>query len=310
MQPKIRVMSYTLVITDTPYEESFERGLPYEKFLLGKKNSSAALELKNLGVTFNQQASIARIEPVHIHAARDHLVLTSPRILDLEAADSEELFAAVKDIFSEMSSAIYRPRAQRWFMEANSLASLSTVSTQQAEGRNIDHWMPQDTDTPGIARQWRKWQNEIQMIWFDHPVNQRRQSQELLPINSIWISGIGSLADMEPHPLIQESEVMHSPTDCLAGISQHLGKKHVHNITTEDLNNTLSLLSAKDDSAKDAWSNACQLLLEEKISEFLLIDFPDGIERQRLIKTSDFPKTGFLFFKKPTIPTLQEILVA
>jgi hypothetical protein len=84
----------------------------------------------------------------------------------------------------------------------------------------------------------------------------------------------------------------------------------VHNITTEDLNNTLSLLSAKDDLAKDAWSDACQLLLEEKISEFLLIDFPDGIERQRLIKKSDFPKTGFLFFKKPTIPTLQEILVA
>lgn len=310
MQPKIRVMSYILVITDTPYEESFERGLPYEKFLLGKKNSSAALELKNLGITFNPQASIARIEPVHIHAARDHLVLTSPQILALEEADSEELFAAVKDIFSEMSSAIYRPRAQRWFMEVDSLASLSTVSTQQAEGRNIDHWMPQDTDTTGIARQWRKWQNEIQMIWFDHPVNQRRQSQELLPINSIWISGIGSLADMEPHPLIQQSDIMHSPNDCLAGISQHLGKKHVSKISTECLNNTLSLLSAKDHSAKDAWGNACQALLEEKISEFLLIDFPEGIERQRVIKKSDFPKTGFLFFKKPTIPTLQEILVA
>ena len=310
MQPKIRVMSYTLVITDTPYEESFERGLPYEKFLLGKKNSSAALELKNWGIGFHQEASIARIEPVHIHAARDHLVLTNPSILALDNSDSEELFAAVKDIFDDMGSAIYRPHAQRWFMEVDTLATLSTVSTQQAEGRNIDHWMPADTDIPGIARQWRKWQNEIQMIWFDHPVNQRRQSNELLPINSVWISGIGSLSDIKPHTLIQQSAIIHSPTDCLSGIAQHLGKKHINQITAENLNHTLSLVSARDDVVDNVWAHACQALIDEQIPELLLIDFPEGIERQRIIKKSHFPQTGFLFFKKTSIPSLQEILAA
>ncbi|MEY4556973.1 MAG: hypothetical protein RLY42_146, partial [Pseudomonadota bacterium] len=37
MPPKIKVMKYTLVIADSQDQESFDRGLPYEKFLLGNQ---------------------------------------------------------------------------------------------------------------------------------------------------------------------------------------------------------------------------------------------------------------------------------
>jgi hypothetical protein len=92
MPPKIKVMKYTLVIADNQDQESFDRGLPYEKFLLGSQNASAPLELQSQGVTVGSNTCVARIEPVHIHAARDHLVLTSTQILDIQASEADALF--------------------------------------------------------------------------------------------------------------------------------------------------------------------------------------------------------------------------
>src|SRR5690606_16918524 len=31
--------------------------------------------------------------------------------------------------------------------------------------------------------------NELQMLWFDHPVNRDRESRGLRPINSVWLYG-------------------------------------------------------------------------------------------------------------------------
>ena len=118
MPPKIRVMKYTIALIDEQNHESLDRGLAYEKFLLGPTNSSAPLELQSYGVSITKSSVIARIEPVHIHAARDHLVLTSTEILEIQQDEAETLFDSVKDIFTEMATAIYRPRANRWFIES------------------------------------------------------------------------------------------------------------------------------------------------------------------------------------------------
>lgn len=308
MQPKIKVMTYTLVITDTEEEASLERGLPYEKFLLGQRNSSAPMELKALGLLPSDTACIARIEPIHIHAARDHLVLTNPSILEITSEESDALFDAVKDIFSEMAEAVYRPQADRWFIESTALASLSTVSIEQAQGRNIDHWMPADTTTPGLARQWRKWQNEIQMIWFDHPVNQARQSRDMLAINSVWISGMGSLQDIQPHASLLKAKKIHSLDNCMGVIAQHLNKDHMIDLEHAPLNNLLSLISIKHPDAESIWQMACSQLISKKIDSIQLLDFPDGQERSQVITRHQLPHVGFLFWKKPSTPPLKDML--
>lgn len=308
MQPKIKVMTYTLVITDTEEEASLERGLPYEKFIFGQKNASAPMELQALGLLDSNDACVARIEPIHIHAARDHLVLTNPSILEITAEESNELFDAVKDIFSEMADKVYRPQANRWFIEAPALASLSTVSIEQAQGRNIDHWMPSDTDTAGLARQWRKWQNEIQMIWFNHPVNLERQSRELLAINSVWISGNGSINDIKPHPTLLGVNKIHSLDSCLSAVAHHLKKDHMLDIHQANLSEVLSLLSIKDQRSQSIWENACNQLISKKIDSIELIDFPDGKERSQLITLKQLPKAGFALWKKPSTPPLADML--
>ena len=301
-------MKYTIALIDDQNHESLDRGLAYEKFLLGPNNASAPLELQSYGIEITESSPIARIEPVHIHAARDHLVLTSTEILDLRQDEADALFDSVKDIFAEMATATYRPRTNRWFIETPSLQSLSTVSTEQAQGRNIDHWMPLDTTTAGIARQWRKWQNDIQMIWFNHPVNEARESEGMLPINSIWISGIGSLSVIKPSQPLQEAKLLHSPDSCLSILARYLNKQHVSSLTNNDLLNTISLLSLNDPSANELWTSAGDALINGQLQEIVLIDFPEGQERTRHISIDQFPRKGFGPWKKSITPSLQDIL--
>jgi hypothetical protein len=308
MHPKIRVMNYTLVVADKKDQELLDRGFPFEKFVLGSKISDAALELKVIKPDLGLETCIAKIEPVHIHAARDHLVLTNPSILDIQEDEADILYESVKDIFQEMALNVYRPKPQQWFIECPNFHSLSTVSLHQAEGRNIDYWMPQDTDKSGVARQWRKWQNEIQMIWFNHPVNQKRQSEDKLAINSIWISGVGRLSDIDPNMSIQSAKCLHSPDNGLYPIANHLGKIHYSKLTSEQLANTLSLVHLDDSISEKIWAMAINALKNKYIEFIDLIDFPDGKKRIRQISKSDFSKKGFAFWKKLKEPTLQEML--
>ena len=308
MPHKIKVMKYTLVITDSQDQESFDRGLPYEKFLLGNQNASAPLELQSHGVTVDPNAPIARIEPIHIHAARDHLVLTSTQILDIQASEAEALFDSVKDIFAEMSSVTHRSKPHKWFIESPALQTLSTVSTTQAEGRNIDHWMPSDTSLEGVARQWRKWQNEIQMIWFNHPVNEARQAEGMLSINSVWISGNGTLADIKPNERLLQANQWHSSDGCLNLLASHLKKSHTTSLNELNLTDTISLLSASDPELSTVWQKANEALINQEIKAIELIDFPEGQERSQTITIEQLPKKGFALWKKPVIGSLQDML--
>jgi hypothetical protein len=289
-------------------QESFDRGLPYEKFLLGKQNASAPLELQSQGVTVKPNTCVARIEPVHIHAARDHLVLTSTQILDIQASEAEALFDSVKDIFAEMSDVTHRSMPHKWFIESTALESLSTVSTAQAEGRNIDHWMPSDTSVEGVARQWRKWQNEIQMIWFNHPVNEARQAEGMLSINSVWISGNGKLADIKPDERLLQAKQWHSSDGCLSLLATHLQKPHVTALNELTWGDAISLLSASDPALQLAWQQACEALINHQMKEIELVDFPEGQERTRIITIEQLPKKGFALWKKPVVGSLQDML--
>ena len=308
MPPKIKVMKYTLVIADNQDQESFDRGLPYEKFLLGSQNASAPLELQSQGVTVGSNTCVARIEPVHIHAARDHLVLTSTQILDIQASEADALFDSVKDIFLEMSDVTHRSMPHKWFIESSALDTLSTVSTAQAEGRNIDHWMPSDTSTEGVARQWRKWQNEIQMIWFNHPVNEARQAEGMLSINSIWISGNGKLADIKPDARLLQAKQWHSSDGCLNLLASHLQKSHVTSLNELFWNDAISLLLVSDPALQLIWQQAFEALTNHQIKEIELIDFPEGQERSQTITIEQLPKKGFALWKKPVVGSLQDML--
>ena len=125
------------------------------------------------------------VNPVHIQIARNHLLMGEQRHLGLDQADSHALFTLAKPYFDDIGQPLLYGDAQTWFMRADAWAGLRTASPDAASGQNLHAWMP---DGPG-APACRKLQNEVQMLWFEHPVNQARQARGLPAINSFWIWG-------------------------------------------------------------------------------------------------------------------------
>ncbi|MFZ6742535.1 hypothetical protein ACO0LC_04895 [Undibacterium sp. JH2W] len=172
--------------------DDFSRALSYEYWLADQ--FPPADKANSPAISWNRMQSLALtpeaghwfiLQPVHIHIARDHLVLTDQRRLDISAAESRLLFEVAKASCEEMGFQLLFGDAQTWFLRADAWADLQTATVDAASGHNIDIWMPKGE----FERPWRKLQNEIQMQWFTHDVNAQREMRGAKVINSVWISG-------------------------------------------------------------------------------------------------------------------------
>jgi hypothetical protein len=165
--------------------------------------------------------------------------------------------------------------------------------------------MPRDTEKVGVAKKWRQMQNEIQMIWHDHPVNAARMERGELPINSVWLQGVGSLSQIHPHPLIKFSREFHGNSETLANLAQFLNKPF-HSIRTEHLiglQSGIHFIDGRNQVLADQWESiwqACIALLHQgQASRIHLTTECHGHTLTSQIEASDF-KVGFwqkLFFK-------------
>ena len=184
--------------------EDFSRLLPHESLLAGTMllDDAAAQPLDSQNspaITYNkmQQCGLTPTEgfwftvsPVHIHIARDHLVLTDQRKLAMSDDEAHALFEAAKILCEEVGKTLLYGDAKNWFLRADEWQTLQTSTMDAACGHNIDIWMPKGD----LGIFWRKLQNEIQMSWFISEVNAKREARGDALLNSIWLhSGSANL---------------------------------------------------------------------------------------------------------------------
>jgi len=198
--------------------EDFQRTLPHERWLareFGLADSSAApappagndeaplaahMLLADGGTPGT--ATWACIEPVHIQIARDHLVLIDPDALALQPDEAARLLAEARPLVEELGLTLAAPNPLRWYISGAAMGGLVSASPLRASGRSVEIWLPQTTDNPtgnGSRRSpfWMKLQNEVQMAWFEHPVNEAREQRGQLSANSIWLHSQGALAPLK-----------------------------------------------------------------------------------------------------------------
>lgn len=123
------------------------------------------------------------LSPVHIHIARDHLVMTDPQRLQISEVESRELFRIAQETCNEFGHELVYGDVKTWFLRADDWSELRTSSLSAAAGHNMDIWIAEGE----MARPWRKLQNEIQMAWHISSVNQQREENAKSPINSVWL---------------------------------------------------------------------------------------------------------------------------
>ncbi|WP_028204163.1 hypothetical protein [Paraburkholderia nodosa] len=138
-------------------------------------------------------ATWACVQPVHVRIAHDHLVLIDPASLELADADAATLYTVARPLIEELGVRIEAPTPQRWYLSSEAFGTLAGASPLRASGRNIEIWLPHEAHSGQRSRAWMKVQNEVQMAWFEHPVNEAREARGLPAVNSIWFHGQGAL---------------------------------------------------------------------------------------------------------------------
>lgn len=175
--------------------DPFSRSLPHEVWLarrFGLKEDPARHGSLPVAGRVMQNYGLAAtagtwflLHPIHLHIARDHLVLTNQRRLSLSEDESRALFNTASALFEESGKTLLYGDTHTWFVRADGWEDMLTATPDAAAGRNIDIWLPQGH----TAREWRKLQNEIQMHWHGHAVNAEREARGEKPVNSVWMWG-------------------------------------------------------------------------------------------------------------------------
>ncbi|WP_251375054.1 hypothetical protein [Polynucleobacter sp. MWH-UH35A] len=281
------------------------QGLPHERYLLGNLTPIApVLLLGQSNLAVDPEQVIACLQPVHLHATRDHLILMGQNQIDLTAEESDQLLkAALPFIEEDFQNLVLFENQHYWFIPAGPFASLASHSVDQAHGRNIDWWMPRDTNQEGVAKRWRKLQNEIQMIWHIGSVNAERAQRGLPPINSLWISGIGKLNDVQAPDALKQSHQLIGQHPLLAGLARLLGLPYEVILNENNLSGAFAWL----EQPQLAWPQLSRALQSKQLDEVVIVDFPKGKVRERIFTTKDLHKKSWVFWKKAEPLTWKEI---
>jgi hypothetical protein len=193
--------------------EDFQRTLPHERWIARQfgalststtsttdaSNASPAADEAPLAPYMLRadggdpgDATWACVQPVHVRIAHDHLVLIDPASLELSDEEASALLAVARPLIEELGVRIEAPNPVRWYLSGDGFGTLAGASPLRASGRNIEIWLPHEAHSGERSRAWMKLQNEVQMAWFEHPVNEAREARGLPAVNSIWFHAQGA----------------------------------------------------------------------------------------------------------------------
>lgn len=157
-------------------------------------------------------------DPVHLHLAREHLVLTDATALDIEAAEATALVDAINAFLADEMPSLGRleaPTAERWYLRLQQAVDARFFALDDVVGRPIGGFTPQGEQ----ARQWVRLGNEVQILLHNHPVNQARQALGKPEINSLWLWGAGEA----PQRLNPPASELHADHPLAIGMARHAG---------------------------------------------------------------------------------------
>ncbi len=175
-------------------QDDFSPQLPHEKWLndwLQKHHQMSFLSYRAnaLGVDLHPGHWFL-LRPVHLHIARNHLVLAGRRQLLLPEQEATLLFEKAKRLCNEAGTELIYGSATEWFLGANQWSDIETSTEDAASGHNIEIWSPKESKSGNRSTilAWRKLQNEIQMEWFADPIQEHREQRGEKTINGVWLS--------------------------------------------------------------------------------------------------------------------------
>ena len=128
-------------------------------------------------------------EPVHLIAHRDRLEMFGARHLLLNAGEAAQLIASLNAHFADRQLLFHAPTPDRWYVRCSSAEIPETTSPYAAHGGSLTDFLPNSRG----KMNWRALQNEAQMLFFTHAVNEAREAAGKPTVNGVWFWGGGVL---------------------------------------------------------------------------------------------------------------------
>ncbi len=178
----------------TGVEVKTEGCTPHQYWWLQRSGyEPAAPRVRGAGIAPLLVGEVTDDEPVwlaglgHIRIAQDHLALADPDAFTVTAAESDALLTAAQPVFQADGYAVQAISPTMWRVKSVGSPPLNVpgATMEAAAEGDVDAWWPQSAD----ARPWRRLVNELQMTWFEHPVNAARRTQGQPEINTLWLFG-------------------------------------------------------------------------------------------------------------------------
>lgn len=124
-------------------------------------------------------------ELVHMAPTQTSTALLTSAELHITPEQSVALFESALGLFVDTGFKLHPNTDRLWRIEVPQGFDFTCASPALVAATSVNDWWPQQE----AARPWRRLFNELQMLWFDHPVNLARQAQGVPPINGLWLFG-------------------------------------------------------------------------------------------------------------------------
>ncbi len=125
----------------------------------------------------------ALITPCHWQVGMNEVVMLNPAEIQLTERESRDLLEAIQPYFAEDGLTVNYESPLVWRAQGDMFKGLPFPSLDKVIGRNVNAWMPK----AGQARQLQRLQSEMQMLLYQHPVNDQRSLRGQWTLNSFWV---------------------------------------------------------------------------------------------------------------------------
>jgi hypothetical protein len=137
-----------------------------------------------------------RADPVHLSPDRDGLILMDSFVLSLSQHDALAIADEVNKVLVEYGWTVEVPFEDRWYIRINDELDITTTELASVVGCDIAGYLPQGKD----SARFHSLLNELQMQLHAADINQLREKNGELPINSVWFWGLGKIG-VVPDPI-------------------------------------------------------------------------------------------------------------
>lgn len=128
-----------------------------------------------------------RADPVHLRVEQNHIKLADNHVFQISKDEAMQFTNAINRHLANDYLTLLPLHPYRWYLRLNKAPEIYTQTLDSAICKNINNLLPTGND----SITWRKIFNEIQMVLYEHPLNQARTIHDQLAINSIWFWGGG-----------------------------------------------------------------------------------------------------------------------